>query len=111
MTSPPTAEQFVLCKRSARDALFACGADPGRSTFAKDSGAARRFPSVAAALAYRAGLTHKDAGECAVFQLMPDGHLVPPEAAEPLSLRGRNGGGARYPSADAPFGAGRQGGR
>jgi hypothetical protein len=101
---------YVLCKRSARDALFACGATPGGASFLTDGGRARRFPSAASALAYRAGLTCQDVVECGVFQLMPDGRLVPPEAAEPVSLWGRNGGGARYPSADAPSGAGRRSG-
>ena len=51
-------------------------------------------------LAYRAGLPHAEAEQCAVFQLMPDGRLVPPEALEPTSAWLRNGGAERYPSSD-----------
>ena len=84
MTTPQTprvaAAQYVLCKRSARDTLFACGADPGGSVFDTDGGRARRFPDVAAALDYRGGLPGRQAEECAVFQLLPDGQVVPPEA-------------------------------
>jgi hypothetical protein len=97
-------DAYVLCKRSARDALFACGVAPGDSSFLTDSGRARRFPSVAAALAYRAGLSHAEAEECAVFQITPDGRLVPPEANEPTSAWLRNGGSDRYPSSDPPHG-------
>ena len=83
MTRPepakPGADEFVLCKRSSRDTLFACGVDPRRSAFDRDSKHARRFPSVAAALAYQAGLSNGDAEECAVFQLLSNGLIVPPE--------------------------------
>jgi hypothetical protein len=96
--------EYVLCKRSAREALFACGVDPGRSSFLPDGGRARRFASVADALAYRAGLAAAEAEQCAVFQFMPDGRLVPPEALEPTSAWLRNGGAGRYPSSDAPHG-------
>jgi hypothetical protein len=105
---PPFATLYVLCKRSGRAPLFACGFDPLRSCFAQDAASARRFSSVAAALTYRAGLTDRDAQECGVFLLTADGRLVPPEEAEPTSLWGRNGGGARYPSSVGPLAAGRR---
>jgi hypothetical protein len=92
------AEVYVLCKRYGRAALFACGAAPNTAAFLKDGGRARRFPSAASALAYRAGLTYQDVRECGVFRLMPDGGLIPPEGEGPSSLWARNGG-ARYPSA------------
>jgi hypothetical protein len=81
-TAWPGTEQYVLCKRSAHDALFASGADPAHPAFGADGAGARRFPDVAAALAYQAGLAPGPAGECGVFQLLPDGRLVPPERAE-----------------------------
>ena len=96
--------EYVLCKRSGRAALFACGAEPGGSTFLADSQRARRFPSVAAALAYRAGLSSAEAGACAVFELTSDGRIVPPETAEPISAWLRHEGASRYPSAEGPFG-------
>ena len=101
-----TESEFVLCKRSAREALFACGIDPVHSSFLPDGGRARRFASVADALAYRAGLPHAESEQCAVFQLMPDGRLIPPEALEPTSAWLRHGGAERYPSSDPPHGRG-----
>jgi hypothetical protein len=83
MTKPeparPGADEYVLCKRSSRATLFALGAEPGVAVFQEDGVRARRFPSVAEALAYRAGLAHAEAEACAVFQLLPNGLIVPPE--------------------------------
>jgi hypothetical protein len=75
----PDADEYVVCRRSAREALFACGADPGNPSFLKDGAWARRFPSVGAALTYRDGLARQAAEGCAVFQLLPNGLVVPPE--------------------------------
>jgi hypothetical protein len=75
----PGADEFVLCKRSSRNTLYVCGTDPRRPGFDEDSKHARRFASVSDALAYRARLTNGNGAECAVFQLLSNGQIVPPE--------------------------------
>jgi hypothetical protein len=72
-------DEHVLGKKSGHEALFVCGADPGRSSLAVDGDRAERFPTPEAALSYRGRMPGPGpARACAVFRILPGGGLLPP---------------------------------
>ena len=75
-------KRYVLCKHSLGQTVFVSG-DPRAPSFEYSGDRAAAFPSPEEASACRASLSHQLGGgaeEYRVYEVQPDGHLVPAES-------------------------------